>query len=67
MKNGWHKILGNDVYVEDGFIVRATKSDGQIRASVYRWSKSYNAWIIENRITLATFRSGVKRGTISVM
>lgn len=66
VKDGWHTIAGLSVYVEDGYIIRATKHDDTLPAWVYRWSKFNNAWMKEDKITPAAFRSGVKRGTITI-
>ena len=67
IKDGWHTVAGCSVYVEDGYIKRATKSGDTLPAGVYRWSKFNNAWMKEDKITPAAFRAGVKRGTIAVM
>lgn len=66
MKDGWHLIEGHDVYVEDGYIVRAMKDCRQLSASVYRYNRRFGTWYKEDRITPAAFRAGVKRGTIAV-
>lgn len=67
MKDGWHVVAGCDVYTEDGYIVRATKNNGQQSASVYRHDGKTGEWYKEHKITPAAFRAGVKRGTIIVM
>lgn len=66
MKDGWHVIAGHDVFVEDGYIVRAMKNGKQQSASVYRHHSRPGTWYKEDRITPAAFRAGVNRGTISV-
>lgn len=38
-KDGWHKIKGMDVYVEDGKVVRGTKQNGQLTAWPYEYDK----------------------------
>ena len=67
MKDGWHVVAGCDVYVEGGYIVRATKNNGRQSASVYRHYSRPGTWYKEYKITPAAFRAGVKRGTIAVM
>ena len=64
MKNGWHTIQGRSVYVEDGYIIKATKANGTLPAYVYRWYK--NVWVKEGKITVAAFSAGVRRGTIDI-
>lgn len=68
MKNGWYKVLGYDVFLEDGFILRGIlgKGNAQNPAYIYRRTKD-GEWTKEERITEAAFRSGVKRGTIQLM
>lgn len=66
MKDGWHVIAGKDVYVENGYIIRATKNNGQESAGVYRYISRLRVWCKEDKITPAAFRAGVNRGTISV-
>lgn len=66
MKDGWHLVEGHDVYVEDGYIVRAMKNGGTLSARVYRYNRRFGTWDKEDKITPAAFRAGVKRGTIAV-
>lgn len=64
MKNGWRKICGIQMYVEDGKIVR-----GEINGQTvfpYRWDKNYGAWSSAGKITVDAFRSGWYRGAIAV-
>ena len=63
MKDGWHTIMGYDVYVEDGKVLRGTKDKGQLPAYVYRACKR-GGWELEYAVTVAAFRAGVRRGTI---
>lgn len=69
MKNGWHRLQGYDVAVEDGKVVRATMQDsngGRIPAAAYRWSNRNNCWVNAMPISAAAFSAGLRRGTISV-
>ena len=60
----WKEILGNEVYVEDGFVLRGV-SNG---VAVYPYRKSRSGgWDLEKRLTESAFRSGVRRGTIRMM
>ena len=62
MKDGWHTIMGYDVYVEDGKVLRGTKDNGQLPAYVYRAGK--RGWELDCVVSVAAFRAGVRRGTI---
>ena len=68
-KDGWHVLGGNDVYIENGKIIRATKADinnSEVPAAVYRWDTQYNCYIKEMPITPSAFLSGIKSGKISI-
>ena len=69
MKDGWHKISGFDVYVEDGKIIRGTKEDSNgsiIPAYPYRACKE-GGWDLEQYMTVNAFRAGVYRGTVTLL
>lgn len=66
MKDGWHVVAGHDVFVEDGYIVRAMKNGKQQSASVYRYNRRFGTWDKEDKITPAAFRAGIKRETVAV-
>ena len=70
VSDGWHDIAGYRVYVEDGKVMRGIKRDyngGIVSASVYRGSWR-GGWDNENGYnSVAAFRAGVKRGTITLM
>lgn len=36
VKDGWHRVYGHDVYVEDGRVLRGTTTDGQNTTYPYR-------------------------------
>lgn len=61
VKDGWHKVYGYDVYVEDGKVNRAI-SNG-VTAYPYRVSK-YGGWDIDTHMTLDALRAGLSRGTM---
>lgn len=63
MKDGWHKICGYDVYVENDRVLRGTKANGTLPAYVYRSCKT-GGWYSNGGITVNAFRSGVRRGSI---
>lgn len=55
MKDGWHTIKDNDVYIEDGLIVRGTSKDGQHTTYPYRWDKDLNCFV-KKSVKPETFR-----------
>lgn len=66
IKDGWHTIAGESVYVENGRIVRGTKNNDTLPAYVYRWDRGAGCWIKKGSISPAAFRAGIKRGTIQL-
>ena len=61
--NGWHKIAGYNVYIEDNRIVRGVTSDWQLPLCPYTASK-YGGWDNASRdLTPDAFRARVRRGT----
>lgn len=67
MKDGWHTIYNNMVYVEDNKVLRGVSSDHQRTAYPYRWmGKPHNCYTIASGISVEAFRSGVRRGTIEM-
>ena len=61
VKDGWHKVHGYDVYVEDGEVKRAI-SDG-CTAYPYRVSR-YGGYDIDTHMSLDALRAGLSRETI---
>ena len=59
-KDGWHKINGYQVYVEDGNVIWGTLNRGGdiTTAYVYKFSKAFNCYCKVNRIKADTFRRG---------
>ena len=64
-KNGWKKVCGYDVYVEDGMVKRGITSDGQRPLYLYRKAKG-GGWDSTSPMTIAAFRAGVNRETIEL-
>ena len=65
MKNGWHTIYGNNVYVEDGKVLRGVSHDHQRTEYPYRWiGNPYKCYTLASGIGVEAFRSGVRRGTV---
>ncbi len=65
MKDGYHKICGYDVYVENDKVIRGTKANVTLPAYVYRSCKT-GGWDREYNISVSAFRAGIRRGTINM-
>lgn len=66
IENGWYDVTENDqVYVEDGMVVRATKADAP--ASVYRWEKQYGSYVNACPIKYSSFVRGWNANRLSII
>ena len=66
IKDGWYDVTENDqVYVEDGMVVRATKADAP--ASVYRWGKQYGSYVNACPIKYSSFVKGWNANKLSII
>ena len=63
VKDGWHKVCGYDVYVEDGEVKRAI-SDG-CTAYPYRRSR-HDGWDLDTHMSIDALRSGLLRDTVII-
>lgn len=62
-EDGWYKVSGYEVYVEDGVIVRGVSADGQRTTYPYIKCKT-GGWDNASRcLTVSAFRSRVARET----
>lgn len=68
IKDGWHKICGWEVWVEDGYVLRGTCGDrNNSRITVYPYRKaSDGGWDNCSGLSVNAFRAGVNRGTITM-
>jgi hypothetical protein len=57
VRDGWHKIKGMDVYVENGKVVRGTKLNGQLPAYPYEYVKEYGCYRKVSGISFQRFCS----------
>lgn len=66
MKDGWHNILGYDVYIKNNKVLRGTLGEGSTyrTAYPYKWDKTHRCWIKNTGVSINSFRNGVKRESI---
>lgn len=65
--DGWHKIEGYDVYVENGRVMHGVSYNGT--RTTYPYVHNFNDGGLDNvsgSITANAFRSRVRRGTASM-
>lgn len=61
-KNGWYKVYSDDVYVEDGKVIRGVRSG--VTCYPYEYSKTDDCWVnVSGKATLSAYRTGRKKGT----
>lgn len=68
MNASWRIAAGHEVFVENGKILRGMvrDSNGSYKPTYpYRLNRN-GTWIIETGVTLAAFRSAVRRGTMDM-
>ena len=63
VKDGWYKVYGYDVWVEDGWAVRGLSNDGSRPLYIYTVDRSGE---LDRRdgVRLDALRKGVARGTM---
>lgn len=66
-RDGWHKIAGHTIYVEDGMVKRGIcgPSWSPVPCYPYRWSRKLHCWCNEN-MTVDAFRAGIRYGTVAM-
>ena len=67
-RNGWQNVDGTQVYVEDGRVVFGLKKgrSGQLMAAS-PFIMTRCGWVYAGRISLSTFRAGMRQNTIILM
>lgn len=69
-EDGWHKVLGREVYVEDGVVIRGIKDDprstGQIPAYPYVTCND-GTRTLHQGLSLNALRKRIKRGTAEML
>lgn len=63
VKDGWHKVYGYSVWVEDGWAVRGLSSDGQRPLYIYVVSKD-GGYDLRYSVKLDALRQAMARGTM---
>ena len=64
MKDGWHKIQGYLVFVEDGIVKRGrTEGWNAVATWPYRTSRTSSGWWLDDTMTVSAFSARVRRGT----
>lgn len=64
VRDGWHTIAGQNVYIENGYIKRGLSSDGQKATYPYRAVK--DGWDLDQYMSPDTFRRKVKNGSAAM-
>lgn len=67
IKDGWHMIKGYRVYVKDGRVLRGVSSQDWQQRATWPYRAGRSCWTNVSGITVDAFRSGVRRGTITMM
>ena len=67
IKDGWHVVYGENVYVENEKVIRGIKKDGnnsEVTCYPYEYNKDQDWWVnVSGKVTLSSYRSGRKKGT----
>lgn len=66
--DGWHTIQGFEIYVEDDKVKRGISGDGVTAKPTYpyRYNKQMNCWVNCSGLSVSAFKSGVRRGTVTM-
>lgn len=68
MQSRWEQVTeSKDVRIENGMVVRATKNNGTLPASVYRWDKRSECYVNACPIKYTTFRKGYESGKYTIL
>ena len=67
IKDGWHVVYGENVYVENEKVIRGIKKDGnnsEVTCYPYEYNKDQDCWVnVYGKVTISSYRSGRKKGT----
>lgn len=60
ISDGWHVIKGQEVYTEDGYILRGVETSGLKQKTTYPYwyNEKQGFWTNVGRVKVNTFRSG---------
>lgn len=62
IKDGWHKVAGWEVYVEDGKVIRGIHRGDAVSVYPYFYSR-YGGWDLCQTLTPDALRARLNRGT----
>lgn len=65
VRDGWHTIAGQNVYIENGYIKRGLSRDGSRTTYPYSSGK-YDGWDLDQYMTPDNFRRKVKNGSATM-
>ena len=66
VRDGWHKVYGYDVWVEDGWAVRGLSGDGQRPLYIYSVAKG-GGYDLRDGVKLDALRKAMARGTMALL
>lgn len=67
IKDGWHTIYGKFVYVENGRVLRGVSSRDWDQRTIYPYRVCRDGCTNCAGITVDAFRSGLRRGTVTML
>ena len=67
IKDGWHIIKNYIVIVENGRVLRGVSSQDWQQHAIWPYRAGKYCWTNVSGISVEAFRSGVRRGTITMM
>ena len=67
IKDGWHIIKNYIVIVENGRVLRGVSSWDWQQHTIWPYRAGRSCWTNVSGISVEAFRSGVRRGTVTMM
>ena len=67
--DGWHKVGNCKVLVKDRVIIQCMKQDSSgtwINCHIKKWNNKFHRYDRVAMVTLAAFRSGISRSTMTI-
>lgn len=70
-RDGWHQLVGRDVYLEGGYVIRGRKtgSDGSLKTThPFIWDRSARAWRnVSGELTPEQLARRMERGNAEML